>query len=148
RRPTGDNAIESGGEAFVERDRPFAIDTAGGELLLPSQTKGTYALEQIGGRLERARRSRLEGARRSRLDGALRGSVLHPVVRRWLDGPCPRRERLERGAHGFARRHPLGARDVVPLCVAGEKAIACAAEPLPERFRSAFLYRADGPPLR
>ena len=59
-----------------------------------------------------------------------------------------RGQRFEIRAEGFARRHLLGARRLVTAAHPVEKPIARAVEPLPDRFRTALLHRADRLPFQ
>ena len=131
RRPPRDDARERRGEPLVERERAIAIDAARGDLLLPAAAQTRAPSRQrprrAGGRVERPR-------------AALRPSG-SSVDRRLT------RERLELGADRLARRDALGARDVVALRVAREKASHARAEPLPDRLRPALLHRPDRLPL-
>src|SRR5436853_201697 len=71
-----------------------------------------------------------------------------PLPRR-LGGVCIRwpRELLQVGTDCLSCRCMLGAVGLVPLGISSKKTIACAAEPLPNRFRPTFLDWADRLPL-
>src|SRR5439155_6436794 len=119
---------------------------------LPAPADVAPARDDIGVRFVRAE----AGSRRSGLPGGIGGfwpfdGRPWTVERRLWTVDCrlrtADREPFELRADGLAGGDALRARDVVPLRVAREKAVARAAEPLPDRLGSRFLDRADRPPL-
>ena len=141
RRPARDDARERRGEPLVERRGAIAIDAARGDLLLPPR-RAARARARSPRRQHQSWRLQ---ARRSRLKtpgleaGSAAGSGL--THRRLASASSSATDRL-------ARRDAFAARDVVALRVAREETIAGAAEPLPDRLRSALLHRPDRLPLR